>query len=326
MDQPEFPATGISDRLLQLPVDHGLALIFPGQGSQKAGMGAAVLSQSAVARDVFALADEAAGFSLTDLCLKGPDEKLTRTDNAQPAILATSLAILGAALESGALKRRPAFLAGHSLGEYSALVAAGSLAFEDAVRVVRERGRLMDEAGQKEEGTLAAIVGLEEHAVTDICRKSGTEVANYNAPTQIVVGGSPGAVKLACAMARDAGGRGLPVNVAGAFHTSLMAPAAREFAAVIDATPVNDTRIKVVGNRTAQPLLTDDHVRADLREQIRSPVRWYQSMNLLETEGVKRVIEIGPGKILTGQLKRSNPGLEAISLDEAEALKAGAGV
>ena len=260
------------------------------------------------------------------LCANGPDDELTSTANAQPAILATSLAILAAALESGALASRPAFVAGHSLGEYSALVAAGALSIEDAVRLVRERGRLMAEAGRQAEGTLAAVVGLDEATVAEICRESGAEVANYNAPTQTVIGGTPAAVERACALAKERGGRGLPVNVSGAFHTSLMEPAAREFARVLEAVAIGEPAIPVIGNVSAQPLTTVEDVRADLREQIRSPVRWYQSMDTAQAKGVRRVIELGPGRILSSQLKRSHPDLELGSLDEAAALKAASSV
>lgn len=280
-------------------------------------MGNDVRAASDVAREVFEIADQAAGFALAGLCANGPDEELTRTDNAQPAILTASLAVLAAALESGALVTRPAFVAGHSLGEYTALVAAGSLNIADAVRLVRERGRLM---GASTKGTLAAVVGLDEAAVTAICKNSGAEVANYNGPTQTVIGGSRQAVDRACVLAKERGGRGLPVNVSGAFHTSLMEPAAREFAKTLDSAAIEAPQIAVIGNVSATALITPTDVRIDLSQQIRSPVRWYQSMDLLETKGVRRVIEIGPGKILTAQLKRSNPNLECISLDEAAAL------
>jgi [acyl-carrier-protein] S-malonyltransferase len=280
-------------------------------------MGGEVRAASEVAREVFQIADEAAGFALSELCANGPEEELTLTENTQPAILAASVAVLAAALESGALDKRPAFVAGHSLGEYTALVAAGSLELADAVRLVRERGRLM---GQQREGTLAAIVGLDEAAVAGICADSGAEVANYNAPTQTVVGGTREAVERACLLAKERGGRGLPVNVSGAFHTSLMDAAAREFGVVLDAAHVAHPTIPVIGNVSAEPLTATEQVRADLAMQIRSPVKWYQSMDFLEANGVRRVIEIGPGKILTSQLKRSNPNLEAVSLDEAAAL------
>jgi len=286
-------------------------------------MGVEVCGSSETARGIFAAADEALGFSLTELCAEGPEDELTNTMNAQPAILVTSLAILGAALESGAIASQPAYVAGHSLGEYSALVAAGSLGVEDAVRLVRERGKIM---GGQCEGTLAAIVGLDEATVAEICRESGAECANYNAPTQTVVGGTREAVERACVLAKERGGRGLPVNVSGAFHTSLMKPAARQFAQILDATDIAAPEISVIGNVGAQPLVTIEDVRADLREQIRSPVRWYQSMDAAQALGVRRVVELGPGKVLSAQLKRSHPGFELSNLDEAAAIKAASGV
>lgn len=286
-------------------------------------MGIEVRGSSEPARGIFAAADEALGFSLTELCADGPDDELTNTMNAQPAILVTSLAILGAALDRGAIASQPAFVAGHSLGEYSALVAAGSLGVEDAVRLVRERGKIM---GGQSEGTLAAIVGLDEATVAEICRESGAECANYNAPTQTVVGGAREAVERACVLAKERGGRGLPVNVSGAFHTSLMEPAARQFAQILDATDIAAPEISAVGNVSAQPLVTIEDVRADLSEQIRSPVRWYQSMDTAQALGVRRVVELGPGKILSAQLRRSHPGFELSNLDETAAIKAASSV
>ena len=195
--------------------------------------------------------------------------------------------------------------------------AGTRLGVEDAVRLVRERGRIM---GQQSEGTLAALVGLDEATVAEICRESGAECANYNAPTQTVVGGAREAVERACALAKERGGRGLSVNVSGAFHTSLMEPAARQFAEALDTTDIASPQIPVIGNVSAQPLLTVEDVRADLREQINSPVRWYQSMDTALTNGVRRVIELGPGKILSGQLKRSHPDFDLSNLDEAAAV------
>ncbi|MEK7248704.1 MAG: ACP S-malonyltransferase [Chloroflexota bacterium] len=313
---PQLAAGNTSQHLQELPLDESLAFVFPVQGSQKVGMGNDVRAASAVAREVFAIADDAVGFALASLCADGPDDELTRTENAQPAILTASLAVLAAALESGAITARPAFVAGHSLGEYTALVAAGSLDITDAVRLVRERGRLM---GASTDGTMAAVIGVDEATVAAICSESGAEVANYNGPTQTVVGGSHEAVERACALARERGGRGLPVNVSGAFHTSLMEPAAREFAKTLDAAAIDMPQITVIANVSAQPITTVDRVRAELSRQIGAPVRWYQSMNWLEANGVRRVMEIG-GKTLTAQLKRSNPNLECIAVDEAAAL------
>lgn len=326
MSPAAFPASEISHRLLQLPPDPALALVFPGQGSQKTGMGNEVRASSAIAREVYEISDNALGFPLSKLCADGPDEELTATANAQPAILVTSIAVLATALESGALEKCPAFVAGHSLGEYSALLAAASLSLENALRLVRERGRLMDEAGRQQRGTLAAVVGLDDETVAGICRDSGAEVANYNAPTQTVVGGTPEAVEKACVLAKERGGRGLPVNVSGAFHTSLMSGAAEAFTAVLAGTAIADPAISVVGNVSAQPLADGASVRTDLEQQIRSPVRWYQSMDYLLANGVRRVIELGPGRILANQLKRSHPGFELVSLDEGAALGAASNV
>jgi len=322
MSPAPFPARQIPEAFLQLPPNNSLAIVFPGQGSQKVGMGEKLRDSSPAAAEVYELADEALGTSLSDLCFSGPEDVLTHTANAQPAILATSLAILAAAIESGALGSRPAFVAGHSLGEYTALVAAGALRPDEALRLVHQRGRLMAEAGAVHHGTLAAIVGLDTETVEGICHDSGAEVANYNAPGQTVVGGTPETVERACALAKERGGRGLPVNVSGAFHTSLMSSAAEQFAPNLEQAHISDPAIPVVGNVSAHPLLTADDARADLMHQVQSPVRWYQSMKMLEDGGMVRVIEIGPGRILTAQLKRSNPGLDAISLDEDTVLKA----
>ncbi|RLC56339.1 MAG: malonyl CoA-acyl carrier protein transacylase, partial [Chloroflexi bacterium] len=264
MNEATSPSRLTADRLLQLSVDPELALVFPGQGSQKVGMGRAAAESSATAAGVFAEANEALGFDLSRLCFEGPEERLRETANTQPAILAASVAILAAALEAGTIERRPALVAGHSLGEYSALVAARSLEFGAAMRLVRERGRLMDEAGQASPGRLAAVVGLDEATVEEICRESGAEVANYNAATQTVVGGPPEAVERACALAKERGGRGLPVKVSGAFHTSLMEPAAEAFSRLLTDAEVAVPLIPVVGNVSGQTLTAAADVRADL--------------------------------------------------------------
>ncbi len=316
MNEATSPSRLTADRLLQLSVDPELALVFPGQGSQKVGMGRAAAASSETAASVFAEADEALGFDLSRLCFEGPEDRLKETVNTQPAILAASVAVLAAALDAGTIERQPALVAGHSLGEYSALVAAGALEFGVAMRLVRERGRLMDEAGQASPGTLAAVVGLDEATVEEICRESGAEVANYNAATQTVVGGPPPAVERACALAKERGGRGLPVKVSGAFHTSLMEPAAEAFSRLLADAEVAAPVIPVVGNVSGQTLTSAADVRADLEQQIRRPVRWHQSIDAMEAAGARRAIEVGPGKVLTAQLKRSHPGLDARSIEE----------
>jgi [acyl-carrier-protein] S-malonyltransferase len=309
------PVSPTLKRFMELPADPGLALLFPGQGSQKPGMGRDAHAASKAAREVFASADRALGFEIRRLCFEGPDHELTRTENAQPAILITSVALLLAALESGVLNRRPAFLAGHSLGEYTALVAAGALAFEDALRLVRERGRLMAEAGRETPGTMAAIVGLGEDDAIAICDESKAEPCNFNAATQVVVGGTPEAVERACRLAKGRGGRGLPMNVAGAFHTSRMAGAAAKFTAILDTVTANPPVIPVLGNVTGRVMTTAGQCMADLAQQIQSPVLWHQSIIKMRNAGVNRFTEFGPGKALITMLKRDWPEATLISLD-----------
>jgi [acyl-carrier-protein] S-malonyltransferase len=309
--------------LHDLPLDPGLAFLLPGQGAQKVGMGLEAYESSPAARAVFESADDVLDAAISRLCFQGPEEELTRTVNAQPAILVTSLAILAAALDSGAIDRRPAFLAGHSLGEYTALVIAGSLEFDDCLRLVRERGRLMEMAGTQNPGTMAAIVGLNAEEVRELCAVSGACECNFNARTQIVVGGAPEAVERACALAREGGGRGLPMKVAGAFHTPLMDTAAASFKIALNEIAPADLAIPVIGNASAQPLQTGAEVIAELGRQMATPVLWYQSvLSLLESD-ITKFLELGPGRTLTAMLKRDFPELTLMSLD-SDAIPAGA--
>lgn len=274
---------------------------------------------SKAASTIFATADEILGFRLSALCFDGPDAELTLTSNAQPAILTASLAILAAAAESGALNGRPAYAAGHSLGQYTALVAAGALTFQDALRVVRERGRLMAEAGAKQPGTMAAIVALDEAAVQEICEESGAEPANYNLESQMVIGGSPESVARAVALAKERGGKGLPVNVSGAFHTSLMQPAADQLATVLREVDVREPVFPVVSNVTGGPVGRDG-ILDDLAVQVIRPVRWHQSITRMTNQGVKRFVEIGSGQVLTAMMKRHSKDLQMITLNGTAAL------
>jgi [acyl-carrier-protein] S-malonyltransferase len=300
----------------QLPIDPELALLFPGQGGQKVGMGFGAAQSFATARAVFEIADNVLGTGLSRLCFQGPEEELTRTINAQPALLTTSLAILASAVESGAIDKRPAFVAGHSLGEYTALVAAGSLSFADALRLVRERGRLMEEAATAKPGTMAAIVGLSEDAVGEVCRLSGAEQCNLNARTQTVIGGTHEVVQTACRLAKERGGRGLPMKVAGAFHTSLMESAAREFEAVLEGVNAGRSAMAVIGNVTAKPLDTSADLVSELGRQMAMPVLWHQSIMYMMDAGIRRFMEAGPGQTLITMLKRDYPEVTLISLDQ----------
>jgi [acyl-carrier-protein] S-malonyltransferase len=279
------------------------------------GAGRDLYDSFPLAREVFQRCDEALSLPLSEICFRGPEETLRDTANAQPAILAVSLACLAAGLESGALQRRPAFMAGHSLGEFTALVAAGALDLEDAISLVATRGRLMAEASLRQPGTMAAIIGLNDESVDDVCRRSGAQPCNYNSPSQAVVGGSLVAVEEASRLASERGGRAVPLNVSGAFHTSLMAPAAEEFAAAVDVCPMSDPS-------TAEPLATAAAVRQELREQIIRPVLWHKSVLGMISAGVTSFIEAGPGRVLSGLMKRAGHGLSAVSLDSVDSLDA----
>ncbi len=306
--------------LQRAPVQEDLGVIFPGQGSQRVGMGRDLVEISGRARQVFALADQVLDMQLSTLCFEGPVDELTKTANAQPAILATSLACLAAAFEIGTLRSRPALLAGHSLGEYTALVAAGSLRIEDALVLVRQRGRVMSEAGELRPGTMVAVLGLSEQDVQEICRLSGAEPCNYNAPTQIVLGGPPSVIEHASRLAKDRGGKVLPLNVSGAFHTSLMGDVMTPFAAMVDEIEILDPLIPVVSNVTALPLHSAKAVGEDLKRQMQSPVRWYQSIESMINSGIGAFVEVGPGRVLTALLKRIAPQATAVSIDGAAAL------
>jgi len=278
-------------------------------------MGSDLWSASPAARSVFETADRALGYSLSDLCFRGPDEKLRDTRYAQPAILATSLACLAAALESGAVRERPRLMAGHSLGEYSALVAAGALSLEDGLKLVQERARLMAEAGEKNPGTLAAILGLDEATVREVCREADADVCNLNLPNQTVVGGTAESVARAMALAKERGAqRAQELNVSGAFHSRLMAPAAAGLAEAVGRTTVAPALVPVVANVTAAPISDAEAIRQELRSQIASPVCWHASIAVMAAAGISTFIEFGPGRVLTGMVKRLVPGAALINI------------
>jgi [acyl-carrier-protein] S-malonyltransferase len=287
-----------------------LALLFPGQGSQFVGMGRGLFESSAAARSVFEEADEVLGFPLSRLCFEGPEEDLQSTANTQPAILTHSIAAL-AELRASAPERLQGagFAAGHSLGEYSAGVAAGALSFRDAVRLVRRRGEFMQEAVPHGVGAMAAVIGLPAAEVEAACREAaGDEVvsaANYNSPEQTVIAGHAGAVDRASAacLARGAK-RAIRLPVSAPFHSALMRPARERMQELLDATDFTDAAMPVITNVDAGPERRGAALRDALVRQIDSPVRWVESVRRLAAEGVDRALEIGPGNVLAGLVRR----------------------
>ncbi len=294
-------------------VSSDIAFVFPGQGSQSVGMGKDLYDQFNAAQQVFAEADEALGFSLSQLCFAGPEADLKLTENTQPAILAMSIAALRVLEAETDL--RPAYVAGHSLGEYSALVAVGALAFGDAVKVVRERGRLMQHAVPAGQGAMAVILGLEMDAVrrlcNDACDNEIVAPANYNGGGQIVIAGATKAVVRAIALAKERGAkRALDLPVSAPFHCELMRPAANGLKQVLQNITVKPFSIGLVTNVEAAVNRDCQRVKALLVEQAVRPVRWEESVKQLSEMGCQRALEIGPGKVLKGLIKRIAPAME----------------
>jgi [acyl-carrier-protein] S-malonyltransferase len=289
------------------------AFVFPGQGSQYAGMGKELCAQFAVARAVFEEADETLGFPLTRLCFDGPEADLKLTENTQPAILTASVAALRVVETETGL--RPAVVAGHSLGEYTALVAAGALNFADAVRVVRERGRLMQEAVPPGQGAMAVLIGLAMGAVRELCSAASqgevVSAANDNGGGQIVIAGAKSAVARAVALAKERGAkRAMELPVSAPFHCALMKPAAEGLKKVLDPITVRPLKIGVVTNVEAEVNLSAERVKSLLVDQAVMPVRWAESVKKLAALGCAQALEIGPGKVLKGLIKRIVPSME----------------
>jgi [acyl-carrier-protein] S-malonyltransferase len=291
-----------------------LALLFPGQGSQEVGMGRDVVEASSAAAATFEVADRALSLPLSRLCFEGPEEELRRTEIQQPAILATSVALLRALEERTAVDA--ACLVGHSLGEYTALVAAGSLAFEDALLLVHARGRFMQEAVPPGRGAMAAILGCDPEVVEEACRAAQAatggrvEPANYNAPQQTVIAGSAAAVEVAATEARRRGARrAVPLAVSAPFHCSLMQPAAEKLAAELAGVSFHEARVPVVCNVDAEPHREAALFPDLLRRQVTSPVRFTDSVRRLAKMAVTHTLEIGPGRVLTGLVGRIEPNL-----------------
>jgi len=306
-----------------------IALLFPGQGAQAAGMGKALAQQFPVAANVFAEADAALGFALSYLCFEGPDDDLKLTTNAQPAIVATSIAALRVLEQETGVK--PTYVAGHSLGEYSALVAAGVLTLADAVHVVRERGRLMQEAVPVGVGAMAALFNLSSDEVAAVCADAAqgeiVSPANLNGGGQIVIAGHASAVRRAVAIAKARGAkRAIELSVSAPFHCALMNPAAEGLAKVLESITVHAPKAQVVANVTADVNPDPQRVKELLVQQVTAPVRWEESMQKLHALGCVATIEVGPGKVLAGLLKRIVPDLPCVSVSDPTTLGEAQGV
>jgi [acyl-carrier-protein] S-malonyltransferase len=318
------------------------AFVFPGQGAQAVGMGRDLYEASAAARAIFDQADATLGFALSRLCFEGPDEALTATENAQPALLTVSAALLAALAERTGegmkgrggeeMSARSPFqpftlshTAGHSLGEYSALLAAGAIDLPTALRLVRRRGELMSEA---REGGMAAIIGIDQAPLEQICREASAEdapvvIANYNSPGQLVISGAGAAVERACVLAKARGAkRALPLKVSAAFHSPLMRDAAAGLAAAVAQALIVNAQTPVISNVTAEPLAQPDAIRHELIAQVTSPVRWIASVRRMAADGVDTFVEVGPGSVLTGLIKRIVPEARLINVNDLASAQA----
>lgn len=296
-----------------------LAFLFPGQGSQFAGMGKTLAEAHVEARRVFEEADDALGFRLSTLCFEGPEEGLKRTENTQPALLTVSVAAFRVLAAKGVL---PEYVAGHSLGEYSALVASGALAFRDAVRLVRKRGRFMQEAVPSGVGAMAALlklpVGKLDGILVEAAQGEVVSAANFNSPDQVVIAGHAGAVARAMELAKSAGAkRAVPLAVSAPFHCALMKPAQERMGHELDAVQFVDLQIPLVNNWRAAETRTAAEAREGLFEQIPNPVRWTETIRYLAARGISRFVEVGPGAVLTGLLRHIDPNLTGIKFGEA---------
>jgi [acyl-carrier-protein] S-malonyltransferase len=302
-----------------------IAFIFPGQGSQHPGMGKDLAEKFGAARQVFEEADEALGFSLSELCFNGPAEQLQLTENTQPAILTTSIAALRAMKAEGFPE--PAFVAGHSLGEYSALVAAGALSLADAVRTVRKRGQYMQEAVPLGTGAMAAILGAELETVNAGCEEASQgqvcSAANINSPSQIVIAGETGAIDRAIVVLKERGAkRAMKLNVSAPFHCAMMKPAEGRLAADLERIQFSDLRFPVITNVDARAVRNGNEVRDSLVRQVSQTVRWLESVEFLISQGVKTFIEIGPGKVLSGLVRQIDRSVQCVNVEDEVSLRA----
>ncbi len=299
-----------------------LAWLFPGQGAQAVGMGRDIAEQIPAAAALFHRASEVLGFDLAKVCFEGPDTELTRSDRAQPAIFVVSMAC-AEALSHAKPGLAWAFAAGHSLGEWSALCAAGVVSFEDALRILQARGRFMQEACEQNPGSMLAVLGLPREAVEQVAARSGAEVANFNEPSQTVLSGTREAIDAAEKVAVELKAkRAVRLSVAGAFHSTLMKPAADRLADLLAGIPFSTSRFPVMSNATGRPHGTPDEIRQAMVLQVTSSVRWSDSIQYLASQGVGRYVECGPGRILTGLVKRIDREAELHNISDLPSLQA----
>jgi len=301
-----------------------IAYVFPGQGSQQVGMGRDLYDRFDSAKAVFNQADEILEFPLSKLCFDGPEDELRQTINAQPALVTASFACLQAANEAGGENSLPPpdFVAGHSLGEYTALAVAGVFDFATAVYLARERGRLMHEAGLVRPRSMVAIIGMDEAPLSEVCRQTGTWIANINCPGQLVISGDRENLTEAVDLAKTKGAhRAIPLQVSGAFHTPFMQPAFDGMSEIIPTVSFNEPSIPIIGNTTARPIPATESVKTELLEQLCNCVQWQRSVEYMVNEGVSTFIEIGPGKVLTGLIKRINRDAETINIGDLAAVE-----
>ncbi|MFC1900852.1 ACP S-malonyltransferase [Chloroflexota bacterium] len=285
-----------------------VAFIFPGQGAQSVGMGKDLYDSFPSAKIVFDKADDVLGFPLSRMCFEGPEEELNLTINTQPAMLTVSYACIEAIKDTMVSNfPSPAFVAGHSLGEYTTLPVSGVTDFDTAVYLARERGRLMHEAGTNNPGGMMAILGLEEELVTEVCNETDTVIANYNCPGQIVISGAIANLPAAMELAHEKGAsRTVTLQVSGAFHSPLMQPAKEGLTEILDKIEFKDPSVPIIANATAKPLITSKQIKEELVEQMCSGVRWQQSVQYMIDNGISAFIEIGYGKVLAGLIRRIN--------------------
>ena len=307
-----------------MPEEIKVAYVFPGQGSQFVGMGLDLYVHYASAKEVYDQVDDILGFSLSHLCFEGPEQDLNQTINVQVAVLTTSIACLKAAEEvTKYTLPHPTYVLGHSLGEFTALVVAGVLNLPDTIRLVRERGRLMHEAGKRKRGGMLAIMGLDLAAVENVCLSVGTAVSNVNCPGQIVISGSQENLEKARRLAQIKGARRvIPLRVSGAFHSPLMEPAIEGLKNAVAGLTFNKPLMPVIANVTNQPLTAVETIKEELISQIVHCVKWQQSVEVTIAKGVTTFFEIGPGDVLTGLIKRISPGAQTFNINTLDSLNA----